>query len=367
MLRRHADVLLALALAGAAEAQIWALDNSFSDRAALAVLAAVGLASLVWRRRAPTAVLGAMLAAYAASAAVLPLSGDDPVANFAGVLIAIYSVGAYAERRSAVAGGLLAVAITLAIVAADPEGADAGSYVFFGIVFGAPWAFGRAMRRRRRHERVLEQRAVEAVADERARIARELHDIVAHAISVIVVQARGGRRALADAPDEARASFDAIEMTSQSALVEMRRLLGMLRATDEEIARSPRPSLAHIDVLIDQVRATGLPVELSVEGAPRELPAGVDVSAYRIVQEALTNAIKHAGPARARVGIRYEADELAIEIVDDGPGSGDGSGTGHGVIGMRERVNVFGGDFAAGPRAEGGYALRARLPLTSAR
>jgi signal transduction histidine kinase len=147
----------------------------------------------------------------------------------------------------------------------------------------------------------------------------------------------------------------------------MRRLLGMLRASDEEIARSPQPSLAHIETLIDQIRATGLPVEFAVEGTPRELPAGVDVSAYRIIQEALTNALKHAGPARARVGIRYEPEDLAIEIVDDGAGSGDGPGTGHGVIGMRVRVNVFGGDLAAGPRPEGGYALRARLPLTSAR
>jgi signal transduction histidine kinase len=194
-----------------------------------------------------------------------------------------------------------------------------------------------------------------------------LHDIVAPAISVIVVQARGGRRALADAPDEANASFNSIEAAGEGALVEMRRLLGMLRASDEEIARSPRPSLAHIDVLIDQIRATGLPVELAIEGSPRELPAGVDVSAYRIVQEALTNALKHAAPARARVAFRYQPDELAIEIVDDGIGDGAGTGAGHGVMGMRERVGVFGGDLAAGPRPEGGYALRARLPLASAR
>jgi len=147
----------------------------------------------------------------------------------------------------------------------------------------------------------------------------------------------------------------------------MRRLLGMLRASDEEISLAPQPSLANLEDLLGQVRKTGLPVELSVEGKPRVLPPGVDLSAYRIVQEALTNALKHAGPARARVVLRYGTEDLELEIVDDGSGVGSEGNGGHGLAGMRERVTVFGGELSAGPRPEGGYALRARLPLASAR
>jgi signal transduction histidine kinase len=147
----------------------------------------------------------------------------------------------------------------------------------------------------------------------------------------------------------------------------MRRLLGMLRRSDEQLALAPQPSLKELDRLVQQVQAAGLPVHVAVEGEPRELPPGVDLSAYRIVQEALTNALKHAGPARARVLLRYGADELELEIADDGPGTGDGSGAGQGLIGMHERVSVYGGELEAGRRPEGGYALRARLPLRSAR
>jgi signal transduction histidine kinase len=144
----------------------------------------------------------------------------------------------------------------------------------------------------------------------------------------------------------------------------MRRLLGMLRKDDDELALAPQPSLQYLELLVSQVREAGMPVELEVEGEPEPLPAGVDLSAYRIVQEALTNALKHAGPARARVRIRYLRDELELEIVDDGPGLGEANGDGgHGLIGMRERVSMFGGDLSAGERSDGGYAVRARLPL----
>jgi signal transduction histidine kinase len=366
-LSEHFDAALAVALAAAAQVEIWTSDHSTADRAALAAAAFVGIGALAWRRRAPLVVLGVVLAASAASAAVVPPSGDDPLVPVIGLFIAIYSAGAYAGGRAGIAGGIVTIAVTIGIAATDPEGISVGGLAFFLLVFGGTWLFGRAIRRRRQSERHLERRAEVAVAEERARIARELHDIVAHAISVIVVQARGGRRALADSTEEASASFDAIESTGELALTEMRRLLGMLRASDEEIARAPQPSIAHVGELVEQIRATGLPVELSVHGEASELPPGVDVSAYRIIQEALTNALKHAGPARARVLISYEPDELAIEIVDDGAGDTSPTVGGHGVIGMRERVSVFGGDLAAGPRPEGGYALRARLPLASAR
>jgi signal transduction histidine kinase len=226
------------------------------------------------------------------------------------------------------------------------------------------------VRRRRLNEARLEvekEEAEAAIAEERARIARELHDIVAHAISVIVLQARGARRVIHAEPDEASMALDAIERTGSQALGEMRRLLGLLREGDEELAMAPQPTLGRLDELVAQVRAAGLPVELSIEGKPMELPPGVDLSAYRIVQEALTNALKHAGPATARVAVRYVDTGLEVEISDDGAGSGNGSGGGHGLAGIRERVTIFGGDVEAGAQPEGGYAVRAWLPYASAR
>jgi signal transduction histidine kinase len=183
----------------------------------------------------------------------------------------------------------------------------------------------------------------------------------------MVLQARGGRRVLHSDPADASDAFGIIEETGQQALTEMRRMLGTLRTSDEALALAPQPSLKELGRLVEQVQAAGLPVQVAVEGEPRELPPGVDLSAYRIVQEALTNALRHAGPARARVLVRYGPDDLELEIADDGAGSGDGSGSGYGLIGMRERVSVYGGELAAGPEPGGGYALRVRLPLGSAR
>jgi signal transduction histidine kinase len=182
---------------------------------------------------------------------------------------------------------------------------------------------------------------------------------------VVVVQARGGRAQLrAGAPDESLQAFDAIERTGEQALGEMRRLLGLLRQDDEQLARSPQPSLARLDALAEHVRAAGLPVELRVDGERVELPPGVDLSAYRIVQEALTNALKHAGRARAVVRVAYGPDVLEVEVTDDGAGaaSGNGAGGGHGLLGIRERVALVGGELDAGPLPGGGFVVRARLP-----
>jgi signal transduction histidine kinase len=281
--------------------------------------------------------------------------------------IAVYSVGAHTRPGVPTAGGLALVGALVALGALSEDQSDFGDVVFFSVVFGGVWLAGRAIRRRRLREAELvverDTSALAAVAEERARIARELHDVVAHAVSVIVLQARGGRRILDEDPDEARGAFDTIEETGTRALVEMRRLLGLLRADDEALALAPQPSLGELDRLAAQVREAGLPVEVAIEGEPVELPPGVDVSAYRIVQEALTNALRHAGPARARVLVRYGADELELEITDDGPGIANGAGAGHGLVGIRERVAVYGGELTAGSRVEGGYALRARLPL----
>jgi signal transduction histidine kinase len=223
----------------------------------------------------------------------------------------------------------------------------------------------------RRHEMLEQDRAAReaaAITAERARIARELHDVVAHAVSVIVVQARGGRRALADDPGAAREAFDAIEQQGSAAMTEMRRLLGMLRDTDESAERAPQPGLRNVDDLARQMTEAGLPVEVVVEGMPVELPPGIDLSAYRVVQEALTNALRHAGPVTAQVVIRYGEDDVEVEVIDSGPGPaaaarpGPGTENGHGLAGMRERVSLFGGQLVTETRPGGGFAVRATFP-----
>jgi signal transduction histidine kinase len=209
------------------------------------------------------------------------------------------------------------------------------------------------------------------VVEERLRLARELHDVVAHAISVIAVQSGVGAHVAKTQPEEAAKALAAIEVTSRAALIELRRLLGVLRQEGEpEGSLAPVPGLADLDALLAEVAKAGLGVRLRVEGTPSPLPAGVDLSAYRIVQEALTNVVKHAGPARAQVVVGYRDHDVTVEVTDDGRGvtapTGDGRArVGHGLIGMRERVQVFGGDLEAGPRPGGGFRVAARLPLAA--
>jgi signal transduction histidine kinase len=375
---QHQDVLLAVGLAAVAVVEISAADTlTTRERLASVPLALAGTLALSWRRRAPVVVLGAVVGSGFLGSLVVPTSGEDPIAMGIALVVAVYSVGAHAAGLWAAAGVGAALALVFVAVATDPDEATLGAYFFFLLVVGGPWLAGRAIRHRRLSERALEDRAVAAerereeraraaVAEERARIARELHDVVAHAISVIVLQARGGRRSLAREPDEAREAFDSIETTGEQALTEMRRLLGLLRRGDEELALAPQPSLQSLAALAAQVSEAGLPVEVTIEGDQRELPPGVDVSAFRIVQEALTNALKHAGPATAHVLVRYGEDELELEILDTGPGAEAVDGGGHGLVGMRERAALYGGEVVAGRRTGGGFAVRVRLPLYSA-
>src|SRR5262249_11536998 len=292
-----------------------------------------------------------------------------------GFVVAIYSAGRYTRGWWSIACALLILA-EIPLAAIEPgQPVGASDIAFFSMFFGGPFVAGRVIRYQRDREHVLvghaealarerDEKARQAVEEERTRIARELHDVVAHAISVSVLQARGGRRMLDEDPDETRKALDTIERAGEQALVEMRRLLGMLRDTDEAVALAPQPSLRQLDQLAANLTATGLPVHVTIEGEPVELSPGVDVSAYRIVQEALTNALKHAGPARAQVFVRYRPRELELEVVDDGSGNGHGGGSGHGLVGIQERVGVYGGELESGTRPEGGYAVRARLPLT---
>jgi signal transduction histidine kinase len=376
ILHRHGDVLLAVGIIGLAEVQAWTAANlDLTQKSMSAVFGLFFLPLLAWRRRWPLVLLAALVAATVSNF-WLPDAGEGEAFGIL-VIVGLYTAGAYTGGRATLAATCLAVVLWILITAADPDGIYLGGLVFFGIVVGAPFVVGRLIRARRQRETLLEERAVvlerereerarAAVAEERTRIARELHDVVAHAISVIILQGRGGRRLLNEDPDEARRAFDTIERTASQALSEMRRLLGMLRADDESLALAPQPSLSGLDALASEVTHAGLPVDVQIVGEPVELPAGVDLSAYRIVQEALTNALKHAGPARASVRVRYGDGELEIEVVDDGSATGNGDGTGHGLLGIRERVTVYGGSFEAGRETLGGYAVRARLPYGTA-
>ena len=289
--------------------------------------------------------------------------------------MAVYASGAYTSRRDGrLAAGVIAVMVVVTAVAIGED--VIGDIVFIGGILFAVWGAATVVRSRQELAGALAERTVElehereetaklAVAEERARIARELHDVVAHSVSMMVVQAGAERRALGDERPETAAVLGTIEDTGRAAMAELRRLLGLLRRSDDELALAPQPSLSHLDDLVEQVREAGMPVDLRIEGEPRPIAAGIDLSAYRIVQEALTNALKHAGPASALVSVRYGDGELEIEITDDGAdaAAGDVVAGGHGLVGMRERVALMGGDMAAGRRRGGGYAVRARLPL----
>jgi signal transduction histidine kinase len=218
-------------------------------------------------------------------------------------------------------------------------------------------------RRARMAERERDLVAREAVVEERARIARELHDVIAHNVSMMVVQAGAERRVLEEDEGSTHEVLATVEQIGRDALTEMRRLVGMLR-NDTADPLAPQPGIDDLAVLVTQVHEAGLPVELSVEGEPRKLPAGIELSAYRIVQEALTNALKHAGDAHATVRVRYGVDSLELEIADDGAGQAAATVEGgHGLVGMRERVALYGGRFDAGRRPSGGFAVRVLLPI----
>jgi signal transduction histidine kinase len=336
---------------------------------------------LAARRRFPGTVLALVVASGLAGAAL----GLPPFFLGPAILVAVYSVAAYGRRWVSLAG--LAVAeLGLAALQRTPLMFEFEGLVLVGFmgILAAAWLLGHFAHNYRAYAARLEERTAElerareelarrAVTEERLRLARELHDVVAHAMSVIAVQSGVGAHVADSRPGEVGKALAAIEVTSRAALTELRRLLGVLRQDgDPQASLTPVPGLANLDVLLAEVAEAGLAVRLQVEGAPAPLPAGVDLSAYRIVQEALTNVIKHAGPAHAQVTIRYRDQEVAVEVIDDGRGvaavAGDGGkGTGHGLIGMAERVAAFGGDLEVGPRPGGGFRVAARLPLAADR
>ena len=343
---------------------------------ALVLLHTVPLAA---RRRFPGTVLALCVASALAFAALFMM----PIFLGPAILVAVYSVAAYGDRWVSLAG--LAVAeVGLVAVQLTPGRFERSTFLLFVGVVAVAWLLGHFVGDRQVYAAQLEERTAEleqareelarrAVAEERLRLARELHDVVAHAMSVIAVQSGVGAHVANAQPKEAAKALGAIEATSRGALTELRRLLGVLRQENEaQASLTPVPGLANLDSLLSEVGKAGLAVRLRVEGTPSPLPAGVDLSAYRIVQEALTNVVKHAGPAHAQVTIGYRPQEVTVEVTDTGGGAvtpaGDGRvGTGHGLIGMRERVAAFGGDLEVGPRSGGGFRVAARLPLAPGR
>ena len=292
---------------------------------------------------------------------------------FMTVLAACALFGLLPDRRQSVIGLGIALGASVLVGSQDPT-QSAGDYVWTTMTFTLFWlaGFGLGLKMRQvteaeeraaRAEREREEEARAAVAEERTRIARELHDIVGHSVSVMTVQAAGVRSLLKPEQEREREALQIIEQTGREALAEMRRLVGVLRRPEEAPALAPQPSLEYVDRLVAQAREAGLPVDLRVEGDPVQLPAGVDLTAYRLVQEGLTNAIKHANAERAQVVVHYRNGTVELTISDDGSGDGGGESGGHGLVGMRERVSVYGGSLDAGPRPEGGYELHATLPV----
>ena len=331
---------------------------------------------VAFRRRRPiAAVLTMALALLLATA----LGGAPTQATGIVALIALvsgaYMLGARTQGR-VLAAGTIALIVALAADAIVEESQTVSALLFFTFfVVGLPVAAGQATRSRAQLadeladravalERAREGEAQAAVQEERARIARELHDVVAHDVSVMVVQAAAAKRIVEREPDRAEEAIVSIEGTGREALAEMRRLLGVLRRGEEDLALAPQPSLTRVDALLARTRAAGLDVALERSGDDAPLPAGVDLAAYRVVQEALANVVRHAGAEHATVRLTYDPRAVVVEVVDDGRGAANGGGkAGHGLIGLRERVDLYGGDFEAGPRAEGGFGVRARLPV----
>lgn len=340
------------------------------------IIASVIVLSLTLRRRMPVAVFGFVLA----GSVTLIVLGYAPMLGPAiAYLIAVYSVASHRGLATSLplgAFGLLAYIVSMAV-----EGYRFWQLASNSVLFVGVWWVGRSLRlrrayldeleaRARRLERAREADSRAARAEERSRIARELHDVVAHHVSVMTVQAGAARRILHRDPESVQDALSTIEQMGRTALGEMRRLVGVLRTEAEPVRTelSPQPGVHDVSGLVDQLRETGLQVQLWIEGESRSLSPGVDLAAFRLVQEALTNTLKHAGPqARAWVRIQYADRQLEVEVEDDGRGLVAGLGragsNGHGLVGMRERVALYGGDLRIGPRSGGGFEVRARFPL----
>jgi signal transduction histidine kinase len=384
------DALLAVALIVWGQIDLWLVGGSFTQvpgpKAATAPFLILFALPLAWRRRWPFGVLLVVTGAIAAESLIIGRSPEGGEVLFP-ILIALYSVGAYAVREGGSGGFVLGVVAMKTDVIQDPNHEVASlsgvavASGFFGVFLGgAAWLVGRHVQSRRRHAEQFERRAVhlereqselaQAAAEaERVRIARELHDVVAHSVSLMGVQAGAAERVIERDPDLARDALRSIQTTSREAIRELRRLLSVLRTAEQPSELAPQPGLGSLDPLVARAREAGLPVELRVDGDPGQIPAGVELSAYRVVQEALTNVRKHAPGADTRVDVRCLRDRIELSVENDSPATGNGKVEGaarqggYGLVGMRERIALYGGALKAGPRETGGFAVQATLPI----
>jgi signal transduction histidine kinase len=370
------DALIVVAAVWSAVGTALRDDSSVPTGAALwfeVVAIAALVLTLLLRRRFPFAAPATLwLAAAALSFVDGQLITGQPGVYVAGLGAAMLLGNLRIESQARI-GLAIALGGAAIVIYNDPTH-QPGDLVFTPVSFGIGWLVGYALRERTEQTQAAEERAARAerdreaaarvaVAEERARIARELHDVVAHAVSVMVLQVGAVRHRMPDSQAENREALQNVEQAGRTALAEMRRLLGAMRRDDDQPEYLPHPGLADLDSLLDDVRAAGLAVRLQVHGEPVALPPGLDLSAYRIVQEAVTNTLKHAHAHQAEVDVHYEPHDLRVEVRDDGRGPTTGDGLGHGLVGIGERVKIFGGDLSAGAAPTGGFVLRARLPL----
>jgi signal transduction histidine kinase len=395
--QRLLDAGTAVWLAGVAVAELWVPFSSVQgegDRGLTTVVVVIGCLALALRRVAPLAAAVLVLALWPVSYSVQPLLVVF-WGGFVPMVVVVFSVARHGRGRQPLYGALAGAGTLLFLDLRVDVLQTPGEFVFHWLVMALAWSLGRglqvaeqraadSLRRAVEAEVAGAERTMAALVEERSRIARELHDVVAHAVSVMVVQAGAAEQVVDVDTDHVRSALHTIRTTGADALAEMRRVVEMLRDADELGALAPQPGIGQLCLLVDEARGGGLTVSLTVAGRVRDLPAGLDLTAYRIVQEALTNVRRHAGAAHARVDVRFLHDAVELAVEDDGAGvpaggaegSADESGRfpghglehrlGHGLLGMRERVGLYGGRLLVGPRPEGGFRVHAVLPVAAA-
>jgi signal transduction histidine kinase len=359
--------LLAVATVVITQIDVW--TDTADNKTRIGIVALITAGALLFRRRAPFVSVLVVGAGAIAFSLVDAQAAYDTDSMFLVLILASWAAGAIRKPWQEIVAFLAILAGAWTVFLRAPGVASTEVLwvsfpltVFFAL--SAAWTRGvdQARAAEERAQR-SEEEARRAVEEERNRITRELHDVLAHSVSVMTVQASAVRRLLTPEQERERQALLTVEETGRQALAEMRRLVEIMRSEEEAPALAPQPGIDTLPALVEQVRLSGLPVELNVEGEPVRLPAGVDLSAYRIVQEALTNALKHAGPAHAWVSVRYVDEDVEIEVENDGTSDGAANADGPGLVGMRERVALCGGELHSGPRAGGGFRISARLPV----